>query len=280
MVAIKNKKKVTIIIWISIILALLIGVLLTGPPAKKHESISVIMRDAVMHDTNTINLFGIKEVNPGLASAFVVTAILLITAALIRIFAIPKFKTIPGRLQLLIEQLIGFFENFAKKNSPHSYGFLGAYIFAAGTYIFFGTLFELIGFQAITTKGYPISLPAPLSDINAAIAMGTLTYLIILGGGLFLNGFRGLGSALKDFSMPLSMSFRLFGSLLSGVLVTELVYHYLSLSFGLPVIVGVMFTLIHALVQTYVLIMLASSSFGEVSKPHEKKKKVGKTITV
>lgn len=85
-----------------------------------------------------------------------------------------------------------------------------------------------------------------------------------------MAGLKGLGTALKDFSMPLSMSFRLFGALLSGVLVTELVYYYFHLSFGLPVIVGVLFTLLHAVVQAYVLVMLTASSYGEVSKPCKK----------
>ena len=70
------------------------------------------------------------------------------------------------------------------------------------------------------------------------------------------------------------MSFRLFGALLSGLLVTDLVYHYISLSFVLPVVVGVLFTLMHAVVQTYVLTMLTSLFYGEVS---EKKKKIKKS---
>ena len=49
------------------------------------------------------------------------------------------------------------------------------------------------------------------------------------------------------------MSFRIFGALLSGALVTELVYYYIHLSFVLPVVVGVLFTLLHALIQAYVL---------------------------
>ena len=72
------------------------------------------------------------------------------------------------------------------------------------------------------------------------------------------------------------MSFRLFGALLSGLLVTELVYYYISLSFVLPVAVGVMFTLLHALIQTYVLTMLTALFYGEVAEPHEKKAKVKK----
>jgi F-type H+-transporting ATPase subunit a len=147
---------------------------------------------------------------------------------------------------------------------------LGAYIFGAGMYIFFGTLFELFGFQGVTTTGHSITLPAPLSDINGAIALGCLSYLVVLSRGILANGLRGLVTALKDFSMPLSMSFRLFGSMLSGVLVTELIYYYLRLSFVLPVVVGILFTLLHAVIQTYVLVMLTASSYGEVSKPQKK----------
>ena len=50
------------------------------------------MRDAVLHDVNRISLLGWKAVNPGLISAFLVTAVLLLAAALIRLFVIPKFQ--------------------------------------------------------------------------------------------------------------------------------------------------------------------------------------------
>lgn len=270
MIEIKNKK--VVIVWLCVILVLLAGVILTNNQVEKHETVKEMMRDAVLHDINHLSFFGIKEVNPGLISAVTTTAFLLVAAALIRIFFIPRLKRIPGKFQLLLEQVVGLFDKFAKTNSPHRNGFLGAYIFGAGMYIFFGTLFELLGFQAITTTGHSITLPAPLSDINGAIALGCLSYLVILSGGILANGFRGVGTALKDFSMPLSMSFRLFGALLSGVLVTELVYYYLQLSFVLPLIVGVLFTLLHAVIQTYVLIMLTASSYGEASKPHKKEK--------
>ena len=72
------------------------------------------------------------------------------------------------------------------------------------------------------------------------------------------------------------MSFRLFGALLSGLLVTELVYYYVALSFVLPVVVGVLFTLLHALIQAYVLTMLTALFYGEVSEPSHKPKKAKK----
>ena len=125
----------------------------------------------------------------------------------------------------------------------------------------------------MTTKGISVSLPAPLSDINAAISLGCLSYLVIMSGGIAGNKLKGIGLTLKDFSLPISMSFRLFGALLSGLLVTELVYSYINLSFVLPVAVGVMFTLLHALIQTYVLTMLTALFYGEVSLPQKKKNK-------
>ncbi|MDO4285974.1 MAG: F0F1 ATP synthase subunit A [Eubacteriales bacterium] len=274
----KLKKKRTLFILFLAAVLLLVFSMLLYRPGGKHESITEVMRDAVLHEENRIAFLEIRDVNPGLISAVSVTVILLVAAALIRILIIPRFQYVPGRFQILLEQLVSLFDGLAKSNSPHRNGFLGVYLFGAGIYIFVGTLFELFGFQAVTTSGLSVALPAPLSDINGAIALGCLSYLVILSGGIAGNGLRGVGNTLKDFSLPISMSFRLFGALLSGLLVTELVYYYIQLSFVLPVLVGVMFTLLHALIQTYVLTMLTALFYGEVSEPHapEKAKTTGK----
>ncbi len=269
-----KKGKARFCVAVTLLLAaLLASSLLTGSGGGQTESIKTVMRDAVLHEENRIGLFGVLEVNPAVISDFVLTGILLIAAALLRVFAIPRFRYVPGRLQVAVEELVSFFHNLATGNSPHRNRFLGAYVFGAGVYIFFGTLFELFGLQAVTTAGRSISLPAPLSDINAAIALGFLSYSVILAGGLVSNGLRGVGKTLKDFSLPISMSFRLFGALLSGLLVSELVYYSIQLSFVLPVVVAVLFTLLHALIQTYVLTMLTSLFYGEVTEPHAPKAK-------
>ena len=271
----KKKRTVFVIVWLALLAATLVAALLIGGSGE-HESIKAVMRDAVLHGDNKISFLGIKNVNPAFISALTVSGILLLFAVLVRIFAIPRFKMVPGKFQLLLEELVGFFDNLAKTNSPRRNTFLGGYIFAAGVYIFIGTLFELFGIQVTTVGGVSMALPAPLSDINAAIALGCLSYLIIMSGGIAGNGVKGIGLTLKDFSLPISMSFRLFGALLSGLLVTELVYYYINLSFVLPVAVGVMFTLLHALIQTYVLTMLTALFYGEVTEPAKKKKKIKK----
>ena len=268
----KKKRNRFLVAWLGLIVLTLVAVLAVGGGGES-VSIKETMRDAVLHGTNRISLFGLKAVDPAFISALVVSGVLLLAALLLRLLVIPRFRMVPGKLQLALEELVGFFDNLAKSSSPHRNTFLGAYVFAAGVYIFVGTLFELFGIQAVTTGGVSVSLPAPLSDINGAIALGCLSYLVIMSGGIAGNGVKGIGLTLKDFSLPVSMSFRLFGALLSGLLVTELVYYYIHLSFVLPVAVGVMFTLLHALIQTYVLTMLTALFYGEVTEPAKRKVK-------
>ena len=270
----KRTKIIVLATGLSMIAMLLVGIFLIPSPSGG-ESINDAMRDSVLHETNKINLFGL-EVNPAVISAFTVTGVIFVFALAVRIFVIPRFTLVPRGFQLVLETAVGTFDGMAKTSSPGRNKFLGAYIFTAAAYIFIGTLFELLGLQAVTTLGRSVSLPAPLADINGAITMGCVSYAVILGGGIAANGLKGVGKTLKDFSLPVSMSFRLFGALLSGALVTELVYYYTALSFVLPVLVGVMFTLLHALIQAYVLTMLTSLFYGEVTekKPLTAKKTI------
>ena len=268
-----KQNKRSLILWLVLIVVLAVASVLTGTPGGESESVKAVMRDAVLHETGQVSLFGIMDVNPGLISAYVVTAALLVLAVCLRIFAVPHFTEVPGKLQMLLELWVDTFRGMAEKNSPHNNKVLGPYLFGAGTYIFVSTLFELLGVQVVTTAGHSMALPAPLSDVNAAIAMGVLSYLFIMSGGVGAVGIRGVGRTLKEFSLPISMSFRLFGALLSGLLVTELVYYYITLSYVLPVIVGIMFTMLHSLIQSYVLTMLVALYYGEVSEPAQPKVK-------
>lgn len=263
--ALWHTKRNFLILWLMTLLGLLIlSALSVG--RGEHGDVSAAMRDAVLHDINRISLFGWKDVNPAMVAAITVSGVLLFTALLIRLLVIPRFRDVPGRFQLALETLVRTLDSLAKVASPTKKTFIGAYVFAAGVYIFTGTLFELFGIQAVTTAGNSITLPAPLSDINAAISLGCLSYLVIMFGGLSRRGMSGLMAALKEFSLPISMSFRLFGALLSGLLVTDLVYHYAALRYVVPVIVGVIFTLLHAIVQSYVLTMLVGMYYHEVTE--------------
>ena len=185
------------------------------------------------------------------------------TALIIRIFVIPKFTTVPGKFQALLEKACEFFENMGKENSPEAYNFIGAYAFSAAAFIGLGTLAELLGLRAV------------MADINACLAVAITSFSLILGAGIKTNRFRGFLGVMKDFSLPLSMSFRLFGSMLSGLMVTELIYQFLALSIILPAIVGLVFTVFHAVLQAYIFSLLTSMFYGEAMEksPAKKNKK-------
>ena len=130
-------RKLFLLIWLGVIVLLLVGIAVLSKlnPTEHTESVKEAMRDGVLHEVNKINFFGI-EVNPAVLSAYIVTGIILLAAVLIRIFAIPKFKLIPGKFQSLLEMPVEFFSGMAKTNSPHKSGFAGAYIFSAGITFF------------------------------------------------------------------------------------------------------------------------------------------------
>ena len=75
----KKKKTRFIVGWLLITAALLAGSLLV-PGHGKSESVQEAMRDAVLHGTNRISLFGLKDVNPAYISSLVVVGVILLAA--------------------------------------------------------------------------------------------------------------------------------------------------------------------------------------------------------
>lgn len=219
-----------------------------------------------------INLLGMS-VGPSFFSAIFTTAIILLLCLLIRIFVIPKFKNVPGKMQMCLEGIVNFFDNIVN-DSTHKYkGFLAPYIFTAACYICLGTLIEMLGIRPV------------MSDINACIGMALFTYLQLVVYSFINRGpIKGLMHSVQEFTIAISFSFRLFGSILSGLLIMELVYSYLWLSFVVPAFLSVIFTLFHAFIQSYVFAMLSAlflgDAIGEKNEILPKKKKLEKGLSV
>ena len=130
-----SKKYIVLGVIILVLVGLLLLALLVDWDAMRPDApesdISGDLSDAVLHEEKKISLFG-WAVNPAAISAIAVSLILIIFAVCVRVFAVPRFKEVPGKFQLVIEKIVEFFDGLAKNNSPHSNGFLGCYIFSAG----------------------------------------------------------------------------------------------------------------------------------------------------
>ena len=225
-----------------------------------NASLGEAMREALLPEN--VNFLGLG-VNPSFYTSLIVAGVLILLAVAMRVFVIPRFKDVPGKVQSVLESIVLMFDKMNEENS-YTRAFMGAYVFSAAAYIFLGTMVELIGLRPV------------MADLNACLALSVSTFIMIVVFGSRAKGVKGALGALKDLTLPVSMSFRLFGSISSGLMVTELVYSYLFLSFGLPVIVGVLFTCFHALIQAYVFAILSSLFVGEAAVPSAKKVKIQK----
>ena len=214
-------------------------------------SLGELMREALLPEN--VNFLGFG-VNPSFYTSLIVSGILILAAILIRIFVVPRFKDVPGTFQSLLESIVLMFDKMNEDNTS-TRSVMGAYVFTAAIYIFLGTMIELIGLRPV------------MGDINACLALSLFTYGLIMFFSVKSKGAKGAIGALKDVTVPISMSFRLFGSITSGLLVTELMYNFIYLSIGLPVIVGVLFTCFHAIIQAYVFAVLSSLFVGEAAVP-------------
>lgn len=204
-----------------------------------------------------IRIFDWLAVSPSLITAVGVTVLILSVCLILRLTVLKRLKNVPGPVQSVLEMAVGAFDKMARESTHEYAGFTGPYIMAAAVYIATGTLAELLGIR-----------PA-LADINGCIALGLSTFFLINFFGFKkkkikrLARFKNPINIITDIAVPISLSFRMFGSITSGLMLMELIYSFLATSFVLPAFVSVISTLFHAFIQAYIFATLSSLFVGE-----------------
>ena len=216
---------------------------------------------------------GSFAVNDSVISGFIVVVALLIVALILRLTIIRKWKTTPTGGQMFLEWLVSFFDKSADEMTEEYSGLMGPYTLGAAAYICCGVLVELFGLR-----------PA-IADVCACVALAMCTFLFIHTLGFAKNKHRRLKHYLNpiniitDLAVPVSMTFRLFGSILSGMVIMDLIYivvesiWYIGLPVVIPAILTPIFTLFHALIQSYVFASLTLTFVSEAIEPVPKKQK-------
>jgi F-type H+-transporting ATPase subunit a len=69
---------------------------------------------------------------------------------------------------------------------------------------------------------------------------------------------------MTSMAAPVSLACRLFGNILGGFIVMELLYSVLYLRFGIPAFLSIYFSLFHTLMQTFIFITLSLTFIDEV----------------
>lgn len=211
---------------------------------------------------------GISE---SVVTGSIVVGIIALFALIVRIFVIPRFKEVPGGFQIFLEWIVTAFDGSAKNTVGKFSNFLGPYTFGAAAYICIGVLVELVGLRPV------------VSDINACLGLSILTFILINIYGVKAKGpvgrvkyyFKPMWyiapiKMITDLAVPVSMALRLFASVLSGLLVMDLLYavveNFMYAAFGVPAILSVVFTLFHAFMQSYIFATLSLAFISEATE--------------
>lgn len=214
------------------------------------------------------------RINDSVITGFIVVFVLLIAALILRLTVIRHWKTTPSAIQMFLEWLVSFFDKSADEMTENYSKLMGPYTFGAAAYICCGVLIEMFGLR-----------PA-IADIGACFALALCTFLFIHTLGFAKNKVRRFTHYLNpinivtDLSVPVSMTFRLFGSILSGMVIMDMVYilvesiWYFGLPLILPAVLTPLFTLFHAFIQSYVFASLTLTFVQEaIESPPKKLKK-------
>lgn len=173
-----------------------------------------------------------------------------------------RWKEQPGRFQLLVEMGIDALNRYCGANGAHAGREMGPWILTVTLFIAFNCLVEFFSFEP------------PTGDLSLTLSLGILTFLLINVQGFRHRKLKGRlhyyiepipivapFKLLADIAVPISLACRLYGNILSGMIVMALLYAVIPI--GVPAALSIYFTLFHALIQTYVFITLTLSFVRE-----------------
>lgn len=214
--------------------------------------------DFMIHGLARYKLFGQEfYITTTHVSLLIVMAVILIFAVVVRM----KLKSAdepPGSLQNIAEYIVEMLDGMVSATMGKSAKKYRNYI---GTIFMFILLSNLSGL---------LGLRAPTADYGTTLALGLFTFIIIQYNNIKYNkleAFTGLFKPLPflfpinligEVAVPVSLSLRLFGNVLSGTVMLSLVYALLpaAAQIAWPAALHGYFDLFSGCIQTYVFCML------------------------
>jgi F-type H+-transporting ATPase subunit a len=201
--------------------------------------------------------------------------VLIVFAIIVRM-KIKNFKDVPKGFQNVVEMLVEAFDNYLRNNLGEKLMFLGSWFL---TVIAFVLLSNLI---AVLSIGI---LRPPTADWSMTFALALVTFFLIQvmavkfrGGEYFANFAKPYPAfflflpinILGELARPISLSFRLFGNILAGVVIMALIYNITPIfaRFFFPAALHLYVDLFAGVLQAYVFTTLGLTFIaGAIEKP-------------
>jgi len=196
---------------------------------------------------------------------WIAMAVLIIAALIIRLTVFKNPKDDPGGAQNAVEMIV---ETVSKYTNAQAHGtgeLLCSYILSIGALLIMSAFLELFRVRP------------PTADITMTFSLALMTFILINVYGFKRKGFKGRMKSLaapiaivfpfriiSDLAIPVSLACRLFGNMLGGMIVIDLLYMALgSNAVGIPSVMGLYFNAFHPLIQTYIFITLTLTFINE-----------------
>ncbi len=193
----------------------------------------------------------------------------------------------PSKRQLAAEKIYSMLCNMVQSNMGERYVSFTPYIGGLFAYSIFGSLLGLVGLRAVT------------ADMSTTVGMAVVTFFMIEINNIYHNGVLGW---MKSFTEPvaiitpiniisevanvISMSFRHFGNIVAGVIISDMVYWALAnfssfvlgwipntaiasipiFQIGIPALLSIYFDLFSSFLQAYIISMLTMVNVSRVTE--------------
>lgn len=232
------------------------------------------------NDLFSIHVSGLTiPISDSIVMMWIVMAVLIILSL---VFA-RNLKTIPKGKQNVVELIVDTVNNIVKGNLGHHWKSFAPYF---GTILLFLVLSNMAGlFSVLPTaeelykltgneffEGLPqFSIAAPTKDLNITLGMALMSVVLVLFAGI---RFRGVKGWLHGFLEPspvmapfhvldyatrtLSLSLRLFGNMLAGYIIVEMVYEATVFIKPILPLASFFFDIFDAILQAYIFVFLSS----------------------
>lgn len=214
-----------------------------------------------------LNFFGF-DISTTILFTWCIIILLVVIALILRITIVPRLKDVPKGAQNVIEVAIETILSYTK-NTAHGVGeFLASYIFTIAIFLVGCAFTELFGFRT------------PASDITLTASLAILTFFFINYYGIKNKGLSGRIKSLAsptpvvfpiriitDLAIPVSLASRLFGNMLGGLVVMDLLYTALGgYAIGIPSVAGLYFNVFHPLIQAFIFVTLTLTFINEATE--------------
>jgi F-type H+-transporting ATPase subunit a len=207
-------------------------------------------------------LIGGMDITMALVTGILASVILIVLAVVIRLTVLKRMKQFPKGLQNVLELMVDGISRYTNSMVGEATGnSLAPYMFTLAAFMGVNGLIELVDFGKLR--------PSP-TDLNQTAAFALITFVLIRVFAYKRKGVIGrikhytnpvaLVAPIKifvDMAIPISLSCRMFGNLLGGLVVMELLYSTWITSFGIPVVGAAFFSLFHYGMQAFIFITLS-----------------------